>query len=548
MKNIGFIPKYMNGGIHGKTLYLTGKSFRSEDYAFGHCFWKIRKIVVPKEIEFLSVNLNDFPSLKGFQVCKDNPYFRYDSFSKSLLQNRGDGTYALILALPGRKSQYVLPKNVTKICDYAFRGTNYRSVVARKGQMDVKVTQLALKDSIIERASNGYCIIGDTVVFTKKEIDFLDLPKTVEHAVFEEQRNIPLVQIARITKAKQIDFFRIVDDGKLIYDGDFDELLHSSLHDIHACPIAEIEVNDERYVVKNNIVYTRDMKKLVFFPRNMKYPLLLKEVFPETVQEIGEEAFFATCIQQITIPGSVKIIGRRAFAHSELQKIVLHEGVEEVKQKAFFSLLERKQKSVQISIPLSIRKLEEGSLLGIDITKLQDNSVKGVVKAILCDSWAGLYQNNWITLQTADGEVYYFPTKVEETYVELMNRAWNRKDKKKFQKLYQKVPFHADMEIDELTDYGLFIYQNDKKAKRDFVLQFLREKTDVFGYVMKFLQYGEEEQAAEIIKLGAIDNEEKLKALLEKSREQNMAALSAYLLNQCVKIKNASDKEGKFKL
>lgn len=61
-------------------------------------------------------------------------------------------------------------------------------------------------------------------------------------------------------------------------------------------------------------------------------------VFPDTLQEIGEEAFYGCCaVAEITIPDSCKIIGKRAFSLMEgLKKAVLPGALESLENQLFY--------------------------------------------------------------------------------------------------------------------------------------------------------------------------------------------------------------------
>ncbi len=75
---------------------------------------------------------------------------------------------------------------------------------------------------------------------------------------------------------------------------------------------------------------------------------------PDSVTSIGAEAFFGSKLHYITIPGSVKVIGEEAFSNCEsIQNILIEDGVEYIGRYAF----NFDENLLRISFPDSIKEL-----------------------------------------------------------------------------------------------------------------------------------------------------------------------------------------------
>lgn len=68
--------------------------------------------------------------------------------------------------------------------------------------------------------------------------------------------------------------------------------------------------NHPHYSEKDGIIYTKDMKMLIYCPLGHKSEV----VIPEGVERISDEAFYCSMITKVTLPDSLKHIGIRAFS------------------------------------------------------------------------------------------------------------------------------------------------------------------------------------------------------------------------------------------
>lgn len=82
-----------------------------------------------------------------------------------------------------------------------------------------------------------------------------------------------------------------------------------------------VDENNKYYCSADGVLFTKDMKKLVFYPSQKDGD---SYTVPDGVEEIGIAAFSESTLNEINLPDSVNKIGRHAFSfNTELEKIDL---------------------------------------------------------------------------------------------------------------------------------------------------------------------------------------------------------------------------------
>ena len=107
-----------------------------------------------------------------------------------------------------------------------------------------------------------------------------------------------------------------------------------------------------RDIIEDSVLYIKPGTTVIKGDAYIYAKAFTKVVIPNTVTEIGKQAFFGTNVREVTIPGSVKIIKNSAFYCSHLEKAILEEGVKEIDSYAFNSY-----RKLYIYVPNSVDTL-----------------------------------------------------------------------------------------------------------------------------------------------------------------------------------------------
>ncbi len=180
-------------------------------------------------------------------------------------------------------------------------------------------------------------------------------------------------------------------------NSDFSLTVPDSLKEIDPMAFAKgrpysliIGEGNENFVTIDGIIYTADMKNLVFVGKssatvvipdtvesiyakafygsnvkNVTLPAGLKNIYsgalygvsvealPESVELIGDEAFKkATIAEELVIPGTVRVVGNGAFQECSVPSAVISEGVGEIGEKAFYLSSAR-----SVSVPETVKDI-----------------------------------------------------------------------------------------------------------------------------------------------------------------------------------------------
>ena len=117
----------------------------------------------------------------------------------------------------------------------------------------------------------------------------------------------------------------------------------------------EVDSENEYYTVKDNVLFTKDMKKLVCYTwKEVTYNNKSKvETFsyeiPEGVEEIGNAAFVCEQLSEVKFPNSLKKIGSMAFSSCSFMKTLnLPDSLETIGSGAFNGAFRRNEISIHI--------------------------------------------------------------------------------------------------------------------------------------------------------------------------------------------------------
>lgn len=168
----------------------------------------------------------------------------------------------------------------------------------------------------------------------------------------------------------------------------------------------EVDSENEYFCDLDGVLYTKDMKTLLFYPmargvtevkdeagntvKSISYEIpegveavrtkafykcsdIRSLTLPSTLKSIEEKAFFRCSITEIILPEALEIIGKDAFAYTSLKKIDIPASVKEIGEYAFYnstSLLEINVGSPEAELTLGQKWYSTNNGLNIDGLKI----------------------------------------------------------------------------------------------------------------------------------------------------------------------------------
>ena len=127
----------------------------------------------------------------------------------------------------------------------------------------------------------------------------------------------------------------------------------------------EVSPENEYFVSVDGVLFTKDMKKILFYPcgkgselsKKMEVLQYASYVIPEGVEVIGEHCFWECYyVESLTLPSTLKVIEEKAFyAMSALKGITLPEGLEVIEKDVFTNC--NNETFSSIVIPSTIREI-----------------------------------------------------------------------------------------------------------------------------------------------------------------------------------------------
>lgn len=154
-----------------------------------------------------------------------------------------------------------------------------------------------------------------------------------------------------------------------------------------------VDAENEHYTSVNGVLYTKDMKTIVSCPTKKTWS---SYTIPDTVTEIYPYAF-ARCenLKYITIPNSIQKIGNDAFYDCDLRTISIPEGITEIETSAF----EYNSNLKTINLPSTIKEIKyEAFKHTQDVETIYFNGTKAqwdaIKKGSRWDEYCGCFASN----------------------------------------------------------------------------------------------------------------------------------------------------------
>ncbi|MDY6094582.1 MAG: leucine-rich repeat protein [Candidatus Enteromonas sp.] len=278
------------------------------------------------------------------------------------------GAYAFYDQKDEGINNVTFPETLETIGEYAFYGWS-------------KATNLAFPDSLKTIGSHAFCAFDTAEKLTIKWGNGLE---EIGEAAFFGQYVHDILVLPEGLKKIGVHAFSCTNGGNAITS----VVLPSSLETFeggvfaNCYGIAKVSMNGESpaYKVEDNMLLSKDGKKLVWVPSDHKGNIVIPEgveeigeyacgeiryydslTFPSTLSKIAPYAFFYNAtLTSIEIPSSVKEIGESAFDRCEkLASVQLNEGLQRIGRYAFAEI-----SASSISFPSSLKTIGENAFFG----------------------------------------------------------------------------------------------------------------------------------------------------------------------------------------
>lgn len=545
-------------------------------------FPNIKTLIIDSGIYEINISNTMFPNVK--EVISNNSNFKSGPMLVEIHNKIGGVSYNTLLNTFYQDANYIIDlKDINEIAENAFDGCLATDVI---NYDDVKSCRKnAFTGSMLSKSKkiykNGVFTLGKIlvdiddlagVVVIPKEIrvipDDFQIPTSLSEVIFEQAESLRLFCVGMYFPNTIT-----INDSSKIPIAKFSQYVRNK-----ATKNINITDKNELYCSVDGVVYTKDKKRLIAYPKNRagyfeipegtevisEYAFASSEIesvkFPESLICIEDNAFFrceklrginlnhtiedyskfgnkyvfdnCPSINEIDIPANVKILGEYMFYGCMPNKIAFHEGLEVIKANAFSCEFP----TSEMILPASLKLVEEGNFVctNVSVIKVKNRTPKGVLKTILISSvYSGDYvDNNIVTLIiNEDGQDYTFyiprylcsPQVVElDDFFSSFSPKYMEEDK--IDNLYKRclnnaISHDTALELYSLT--GRNCFKESLKSSRQSI-------------VKRYFENGDEEKLILFFKLGFFAKSS-LEKFLKKAQEMDMASLAAYLLKEIEK-------------
>ncbi len=181
-----------------------------------------------------------------------------------------------------------------------------------------------------------------------------------EIVIPDEYEGVPITKIADFS-ATNLEYVTKITIGKNIKE-------ISDWAFGNSKKVTKIEVDDNNpYICDvDGVVYTKDMKEVLFYPpqrgvvtdkdENGNEVKSVSYEIPEGVETIRSKAFYkCSDLKGIKLPSTIKTIGEKAFFLCDLKEIILPDGLETIGKDAFGFCSSLKE----VTVPASVTKIDD---------------------------------------------------------------------------------------------------------------------------------------------------------------------------------------------
>lgn len=526
-------------------------------------FPDVEELMIGPDVDEICIPNTLFPNVQ--MVYSDSIFFLAGRY----LVKKRNGRPTLLNAFC--KDEALEISVIVSIADYALANSNIKKIPYNYSAL-IRCEPMAFKDSYFEKQPfvNGVKTAGRIIVAIDPEADEAILPdEEYSMAVCAVGVNLADVKHLVIHNPNSICAYSIKGVPKEVTFVTTQETHYNHIINVmHAAKpgdgyyVEKVNIIDKngKFVEKDGVVYTADMKRLIacsLSVTDLVIPEGVEEIisyafantriknvkFPDSLAILNENAFYkcrelqnvdfgsgldiikgfafqnCTSLTHVKLPPQMKSIERYAFGDSGVENIELNEGLLRFGHKALF-----RTDIKSVHLPASIKNMEY-DCFGSNLKELTMETFPPDFGAA-CIMMTGPFDadNNKIIKVYCNGKHLYFPRIIQPS---MSSYAIDE------MKYFFKNP---RIKTVSMCKYAFSISCQGKVALLeclDFGSESAREHIKKYSYsiLSNMIQEGSEKFAAKIVETGLVSNDI-LQKMIPKAENAEMFTLKAYMLNQ----------------
>lgn len=312
------------------------------DYAFQYCK-SLTKIKIPGSVKKIGVGYNGYGACQTFNGCSN--------IETVVLEEGLEEIGGRVFDACSKVKEWKLPKSLKKIGPGAFSSIGVEEFNIPENVESIYARFLTSSNLVKVNvdSNNKYFTSVDGMLFDKNITRLIKYPEKRDGSSYEIPNTVKTIDANAFLSCKNLKTITIADSVEEIGDSAFygSELktinLGGGITNISNKPFYEawnltsinVITENDKYESENGILFNKGKTILIKCP-----PVTMNgETYeiPNTVAEIGAQAFFTSHIKNVIIPSSVKKIGNESFyACSNLEEVNIPEGLEQIEWRALY--------------------------------------------------------------------------------------------------------------------------------------------------------------------------------------------------------------------
>ena len=511
----------------------------------GRTYPSVEFLSIGSRVIDINVKNSQFPSVEGIREPSDNGHF-VSAFNRYLLKKTKGGSAYILLNVfgPRNPNRYAgmhsyshIMSQVCEIADYAMADSPICPLDVIGRNTSVKLNKHSFDgciDAVYDK--NGILAAGGVIIDVAPGVSSVEIGNGkymyINTTLLGEKVRRVIIDTYYFP-AGDVSFACTTADLVVEFSGKAEFVLNitNPLTNVsqpffmapRKCVFDKIMVSYDGYVMKDDLVCTRDGKTLVCaWHANGDISI------PEGVETIATAAFIKSRVASVSLPKSLKGIGACAFMDAEnLKSITLPEGLIQISDNAFKGTGIR-----EISIPKSCNYIGQNALDCVDLIKAYPGGEMSISYIFRSREKEGLvvienaetskryaFANGKIIASVFEG---YNPT----YHLDFIDVAWRGKDLDTFEGEVGNLYAHVSRKyLDTKVQLAVFAFANGYAPENARAYA----KSHAFDFVAKCIENGNEKLAIEVIKIDGLLTKPLLKKLLPVASSAGLVEAAAVI-------------------